>query len=136
MKIEVRFEPPFRGVTILWVKRVVSKTLVLEKIKEAKVGVLLTNDRRIRSINKKYLNHDYATDVIAFGLNENELLGDVVVSVEMAKNTARELKIPFKEELARYLVHGTLHLLGYEDKPKEKHDKMHTRQEQILKNIL
>ncbi|OGW83493.1 MAG: rRNA maturation RNase YbeY [Omnitrophica bacterium RIFCSPHIGHO2_02_FULL_51_18] len=100
------------------------------------VSVLLTDDREIRKINKRFLNHNYATDVIAFGLDEEPLLGDIVVSVERARAVAKELGIPFKEELARYLVHGMLHLLGYEDKPKKKYDRMHKRQEKILDVIL
>ena len=94
------------------------------------LSVLMTDDRRIRKINKQFLNHDYATDVIAFPMGAG--CGDIVVSVDTAKRFAKELGIPFHEELARYLVHGTLHLLGYDDKKEKDRVKMHARQEKIL----
>ncbi len=114
-------------------KRVVAKTLAAERAKRWTVGVLFTNNKKIRVMNKKFLNHDAATDVISFGLGEG--VGDIAVSVEMARQMARKLKISFKEELARYLVHGTLHLLGYRDKKKKDKIKMHARQERILKSL-
>ena len=94
------------------------------------MSLLLTDDRRIRAINKRFLKHDYATDVVSFDT------GDIVVSAEYARRYARENGIPFREELARYLVHGTLHLLGYDDKKKKDFKEMHARQEKLLKKIL
>ena len=148
-KVEVKFSKRFAGVTPLWVKKIVFGTLKLEKCKRSAVSVLLTDNKEIRRINKKFLKHDYATDVISFplkdgpadvlvagGAEEKEYLGDLAVSVEMAGQTAKELKIAFKEELARYLVHGTLHLLGYEDEDEKNKERMHRRQEAILKKIL
>lgn len=131
--VEISAEIVIKGFSLSWARKVIIKTLEFEGGKVFRVSVLLTGDRRIRGLNKKYLNHDYATDVIAFGLERN--LGDIVVSVERARAVAKELKIPFKEELARYLVHGTLHLLGYEDKPLRKYKKMNARQETILKRF-
>ncbi len=93
----------------------------------------MTDNRGIRKINKRFLKHDYATDVIAFNYGE---MADIVVSVEMAKKVAKELGISFKEELARYLIHGVLHILGYDDKSFAKRKIMHARQEEILKVML
>lgn len=98
----------------------------------------MTDNRKIRQINKKFLKHDYATDVISFGAGpgpESDYLGDLVVSVDMAKSFSKELKISFKEELARYLIHGTLHLLGYDDQKPADKKKMFSRQELILSKI-
>ena len=63
------------------------------------------------------------------------LLGDVAVSIDTAKQMAGKLKIPFKEELTRYLVHGTLHLLGYDDKKPRDKKIMHRRQEWIVNQL-
>ena len=141
--VEVKLDSGVRGVRPVWGRRVVEETLTLEKMKGSQVSVFLTGNKEIRKINKRYLNHDYATDVISFWLenkhrvdSESKYLGDLVVSVEMAKNIAKEMKIPFKEELSRYLVHGTLHLLGYDDKKPKDKKRMHTRQENILNIIL
>ncbi len=138
--IEVRFEKN-SGLTAAWVKKILTKTLAAEK-RKAHLDVLVTGDRQIRKINKKFLKHDYETDVISFLLGEGEwdgravIKGDLVVSVDTAKAFSRELGLPLKEELARYLVHGTLHLLGYDDKKPADFKKMHSRQETILKKIL
>ncbi len=125
-----------------WVRRVITTTLAAEKSKKRFVSVLLTNDKEIRAINKKFLKHDYATDVISFEAGsgylvgkEADYLGDVVVSVDTAQSMARELEIPWKQELARYLVHGTLHLLGYDDRATADRDKMSARQEKIVEKI-
>ena len=140
--VEVKLDKGVRGVRSIWVRQVIESTLKLEKKKGAQVSVFLTGNKEIRRINKRHLGHDYATDVISFWMeneylaeSESKYLGDLAVSVEMAKNTAKELKISFKEELARYLVHGTLHLLGYDDKKPKDRKKMHTKQENILTRI-
>ena len=133
--IEVRIEPMFRGFTRSLITRCVSSVLKREKAGKGKVGVWVTDDRTIRKINRKFLKHDFATDVISFSLEEAGFLGDLVVSAETARRMARELKVPFKEELARYVIHGTLHLLGYDDKKPADRKKMHRRQEEILKEL-
>ncbi len=140
--IKVQRKQIAEGVTEAWVRKVISTTLTAEKCKKRFVSVLLTNDKEIRAINKKFLNHDYATDVISFEAGtgylagkEADYLGDVVVSVDTAQQTARELEIPWREELARYLVHGTLHLLGYDDHETADRHKMRGRQEEIVGKI-
>ncbi len=140
--IEVRFGTSTHGLKVSWVKRVVSATLKFEKKTGRTVSVFLTNDKQIRKINKLYLDHDYATDVISFWFEQDRLikreskhLGDLVVSVETAKCVAKEMGISFKQELARYLIHGTLHLLGYNDKKAEDRKRMHQRQEWIVKRL-
>ena len=115
-----------------WIKRIVEQTLILEGKRNRSVGVLATDNQEIRTINKRYLNHDYATDVLSFGLDESDHLGDLAVSVQMARSVAAKLGISCKEELARYLVHGTLHLLGYDDKNFKDKKRMFKRQEDIL----
>ena len=139
--VEVALDTKKRGLSAAWAKRIIAGTLAREKKAGRSVSALLTGDRRIRALNKKYLRHDYATDVISFGLDggppaESGMLGDIVVSVETAEKTARRLGIPFKEELARYLVHGTLHLLGYDDRKTAERKRMHARQERILGALL
>ncbi len=141
--IEVRRASGIIGVSVPWIKKVVARALKEEGAKRNSVSVLLTDNREIRSLNKQFLKHDYATDVISFWcrpetltLRESDYLGDMVVSVQMARSVSKELSIPFKEELARYLVHGALHLLGYRDEKKRDKIRMQRRQELILRKIL
>ncbi len=135
MPIEVRLDSGVKGLSAAWIKKIIAGTLNAEKVKRRSVSVLLTDNRRIRSVNRKFLRHDYATDVISFG-GGSDTLCDLVVSVQMARSVSGELGIPFKEELARYLVHGTLHLLGYDDGTKKDKIKMEGRQELILRKLL
>ena len=162
--IDIRFSKRIPGVSTQWVRKVVGKTLAFESARrrggfvrkapsdrfsalcgeKRAVSVLLTDDKEIRKINKRFLKHDYATDVISFGTvgaglkparTKSGYLGDLVVSVEMAKRVAKKMAISFKKELARYLVHGTLHLLGYNDKKPKDKKVMHRRQEWILDQL-
>ena len=126
--IEVRFEKK-AGVTASWVRGIVEATLKAEKTKKL-MSVLVTGDAQIRRINKLFLKHDFATDVVSFDT------GDLVVSADFAKRYAKQNSLPYKQELARYLVHGTLHLLGYDDRKKVDYERMHKRQEAILRKIL
>ncbi len=141
-QIAVKLDRSNSGVSAAWVRKVVKTTLKKEKAGSQTVGVWITDNRNIRRINRKFLKHDTATDVISFGFGPEAvktgapLLGDLVVSSQMARQVSRELKIPFQEELARYLAHGTLHLLGYNDKAPRDQKKMYRRQEEILKQIL
>lgn len=125
------------GVSKSWVRNVVERVLRAEKTR-ADMDVLITDNHEIRRMNKRFLNHDTATDVISFDLagGQARLQGSIAVSSEFAKRYARAHAVPYREELARYLVHGTLHLLGYDDKKGKDRDRMHKKQEALLKKIL
>ena len=84
------------------------------------VGVLsfvFMSDEELLTFNRKYLNHDYHTDVITFDNSEFPVIsGDVLISVEMVLYNCNILKISYKEEFLRIIIHGVLHLCGYKDK--------------------
>jgi probable rRNA maturation factor len=88
---------------------------------DAELSVLIVDDAEIREINRDYLGRDKATNVISFAMQEGEgtgvqpgLLGDVVISAETAARDAAEADLPFESELYFLLLHGILHLLGYD----------------------
>ena len=85
---------------------------------EAELSVLVTTDRRIRGLNRRWRDIDRATDVLSFPLWEppgsGPLLGDVVISLDTAVRRARRDGRRLQEELDRYLAHGLLHLLGFD----------------------
>lgn len=81
---------------------------------DCEVSVLLTDDEGIRELNRKYRGKDKPTDVLSFPLNDPYMLGDVVISVEMARSQALSYGVGEAEEMARLLTHGILHLIGYE----------------------
>ena len=89
----------------------------------------------IRKINRRFLKHDFATDVISFPLG-TDLLGELVISAEFAVGEAAKRKIPVEEELLRYVAHGILHLLGYDDHDPADRAAMWARQERELSRAL
>lgn len=97
------------------IKEAVNKVFISEKIRHASVSIILCTDEFIRGINKQYLDHDYATDVISFNFEEKNLAGEVYISVETAIEQAKEYKVSLSNELLRLAVHGVLHLIGYDD---------------------
>ena len=76
-------------------------------------------DDRLLEINREVLNHDYYTDIITFPLHVDgaiELVAEFYISIERVKDNANGLKVDFNDELDRVMIHGILHLLGYDDK--------------------
>lgn len=81
------------------------------------ISIAMLSDAEIREINKEFLEHDYATDVISFNLGEEDdvLEGEIVVSVDTARTASEEVGWRLEDELTLYVIHGMLHILGYRD---------------------
>ncbi|MFT4605494.1 MAG: putative rRNA maturation factor [Rhodothermales bacterium] len=88
-----------------------------ENIEPAYVGVILSRREAIHEMNRDFLQHDYPTDVLSFPIVEDRdaLEGEVYVDLDMAAERASEFGESFRREGARYVVHGVLHLAGYDD---------------------
>ncbi len=89
-----------------------------EGVERSSISIALVDNAAIHELNRRHLGHDWPTDVISFVLSEpgeSELSGELIVSAEMAAETARAAGIDPRAELALYLVHGLLHLCGYDD---------------------
>lgn len=98
----------------------VEKILTDHGIERSEVSIAIVDDPAIRLLNKQYLDHDYETDVISFVLDCDEerasLSGQLIVSSDTAGRLAGEFGGSLQDELLLYVVHGTLHLVGYDDK--------------------
>lgn len=98
---------------------------------------ILTNDESIQEINRKFLNHDYNTDVISFKMSEGRIIdGEVYLGFETIGRNATQYGIGVREELVRVIIHGTLHLCGYEDGNPADREKMFKVQEKLLKGYI
>ena len=128
LMIEVNNLTSGRGVDEKFLKRVASLVLAQEK-KEKKLSLVLVGQKRIKELNKKYRKKNRATDVLSFSYRarrsrakvkeEDKVFfahgdsGEVVLCPGIIRKNAKEYGLPFKKELARILIHGLLHLLGY-----------------------
>jgi rRNA maturation RNase YbeY len=100
------------------------------------LSLAFVSDAVIRRLNRRFLRHDFATDVLAFPLGDGGVLGEVVVSGETARREARARGIAPEEELLRCVAHGILHLLGYDDRAPRDRARMWKRQERELGRVL
>lgn len=101
-------------------KRLNSKWLKLVAAREGKtlgdISVIFCSDNYLLDVNKKYLGHDYYTDIITFDYCEGSVLsGDLFISVDSVKENSEFYESCFEDELNRVIVHGVLHLIGYDD---------------------
>ena len=120
---------------IIWAAEIIGEIYGVEN---SEVSIILTDDENIRALNKKYRNIDRATDVLSFAFresdepqildSENEILGDIIISVERAKIQAEDFGHSFLREIIFLEVHGFLHLLGYDHI--EENDRLEMEEEQ------
>ncbi len=99
--------------------RALLKLVVSDEAKTIEqIDIIFCSDEYLRKINNKYLKHNYLTDIITFSYSENPtiLSGDLYISIERVRRNAKEYHTTFDNELKRVIVHGLLHLIGYDDK--------------------
>jgi probable rRNA maturation factor len=142
--IEIRNE--YTGVfrlSLPEVRRTALKLLKKAGFQHKALSLLLVGDRRMRTLNRKFLNHDWTTDVITFSYLERqplaeqstEPLGEIIISLDTAKKMAAEFGHSPRYEFYFYLCHGLLHIAGYDDDTPRKRTAMLKKQEEILKAV-
>ena len=134
------------------IEKVLNKCFEEENLENSKlyITITLTNPENIRKINKQYRNIDRATDVLSFPMFEKEeleekiknndfehqdVLGDLIISIEKVKEQAEEYGHSFERELAYMLVHGFYHLMGYDHIQEEDKKIMRPKEEKILNDL-
>ena len=134
------------------IKKVLEKCFKEEKIEDSKliITITLTNPQNIRRINKEFRNIDKATDVLSFPMFEKEeleekiemqdfehedMLGDIVISIDKVEEQAREYEHSFERELSYMIVHGFYHLMGYDHIEECDKKIMRPKEEKILQEL-
>lgn len=122
-----QFKP--KRLTSTWLKTVAES----EIRRLGEVNVIFCSDNYILDINQRYLQHDYFTDIITFDYCEGNILsGDLFISVDSVRENALEYGTEFPEELNRVIVHGLLHLIGYDDHTEEDVSMMRSKENYYL----
>ena len=100
------------------------------------LSLVFCSDEYLKKINIKYLNHDFFTDVIAFNYSKEKLLiGDIYISTERVKENANMYSSSFNEELFRVIIHGVLHLCGFNDKTEKQKTLIRAKENEFLSTI-
>lgn len=131
--IELFYETDFtienEFIFLKWIKKVVEK----ENYKIQEINYIFCDDEYLLELNKKFLNHDYYTDVIGFQNSKGKLIsGDIFISIDRVKDNAKINKVPFQNELARVMIHGILHFMKYNDTTNEEEIKMRKTEDKYL----
>lgn len=119
--------------TACW-ERLLVELFRSEGIRGGEVSVSIVHADEIHRLNREYLAHDYPTDVLSFPLERqnDQIHGEIVVSADMAVARCNEFGLSAQDELTLYLIHGALHLAGYDDKSSEQCQRMREREQYYL----
>lgn len=125
-----RFKLPNSSKTSSWIK----KTIKSEGASLISLNYIFCTDDYLREINIQFLNHKTYTDIITFNYNlsETEIEGEVYISIDRVRENAETYKTDFPTELNRVMIHGVLHLLGYNDKNKSEKKAMREKEDTYL----
>lgn len=128
-----------RNITKKFIREITDKILKKLNLDNVEISIVLTDNNTIKNLNNQWRRKNKATDVLSFPINEKPpaykytVLGDIVISIPYAKKQAKEIGFTEKEEILRLLIHGILHLLGYDhETSKEDAEIMFNLQDKIF----
>jgi len=136
--IHVFINPKYEKLNENLCTTIVKKVLNHYDLKSFDVNLIFTSDIYVSNLKKEFFSKNQWTDVIAFPMhtkNEKSVEGEIYISMPTAKENAKLYKQSYGKELARLVIHGSLHLLGIEDDTNEKKEKMGKIEEHFLKEI-
>jgi len=146
--IDIQVKPGFRHLLkVRWLRQIVIAVLVAEEVEPgAKLSLVVTDDETVKDLNHKYRGKDKTTDVLAFPLVEEGAdfvsppgavmpLGEVVISCPQARRQAEEAGHTLEKELSMLIIHGVLHVLGYDHQRSAQRQRMRAREQAIVEQI-
>jgi rRNA maturation RNase YbeY len=126
---DIRFDLKQKMQNNRWLKMVAGS----EMRRIGAINIIFCSDNYILDVNMRYLQHDYFTDIITFDYCEKDILsGDLFISIDSVRENALFYGVPFADELDRVMVHGLLHLIGYDDHTEEQIREMRAKEDYYL----
>ena len=126
---DVKFEFKKKRLTNRWLRLVAES----EIRRLGDISIIFCSDNYILDVNMKYLQHDYFTDIITFDYCEGDVLsGDLFISIDSVRENAKTYGTEFEDELNRVIVHGVLHLIGYDDHTAREQKEMRSKENYYL----
>ncbi len=138
INIQIETDPVLKGLNDNKSVEILTHTLQSEGFKYGNILIVFSNKELLKELNNIFFNINYVTDVIAFRLNEYEeknIEGEIYICLPVAKDNAEYFDEPYEKEIARLVIHGGLHLLGYDDKTKVEKRKMRSLEDKYLKEL-
>ncbi|WP_263786145.1 rRNA maturation RNase YbeY [Salinibacter grassmerensis] len=143
--LSIEQDHPSRELDAELLRHVIRHVVDAEEASLAHLSLVLTDHDTVRRLNQSYLDHDYDTDVLSFSLREGPapsedseegVEGEVYVDLDTAAERHDEFDTSFEREAYRYVVHGLLHLIGYDDAQPSGQAKMREKEDQYLDAVL
>lgn len=132
---EITFNLKNKAILKKWISEIIAK----KKRKTGYINFIFCSDEHLLNINKQFLNHDTYTDIVTFDYSKDDpkqnVSGDIFISIDRVKENAAKFSKTFEEELHRVIIHGVLHLLGYQDKTKKAKEEMRDEEDKSLKKL-
>ncbi|HQU57665.1 MAG TPA: rRNA maturation RNase YbeY [Saprospiraceae bacterium] len=126
---DIDFELPESEAVVQWIQKILQQ----EEKQLLQLTYIFCSDEYLFEINQEYLSHDTYTDIITFPYTDPPLIeGDIFISIDRVRENARNLGLPFEQELHRVMIHGVLHLCGYPDKTTEEAAQMRAMEDKAL----
>ena len=131
--IKISVDHPRLTLSTDWVKKLITQVMDGERRVIRRIEIVLTGADRIQELNQVWRGADYDTDVLSFLLSQtSEVDGVVYVNLDFAEQHCQAYEATFLQEASRYIIHGLLHLLGYEDNTSEARQLMRQKEDQYL----
>ena len=116
--------------------QLINLSLDTTKYNQVKINLIFCDNDKLNSFKQEYFNDDVLTDIVTFPIkNDNKLEAEIYISIEMAKINADEFNVSLNNELSRLIVHGVLHLIGFNDDTEDSKKIMFLKQDKIISNF-
>ena len=116
--------------------QLINLSLESKKYNQVKINLILCDNEKLNSFKRQYFDDDVLTDIVTFPIiNDNDLEAEIYISIEMAKINADEFNVSLNNELSRLIIHGVLHLIGFNDDTEDSKKIMFSKQEEIISNF-